>query len=210
MNERGKVVPNYCNEPVTADKIVINHYNVKSREEHLRKVARGRADKGTIDLADKGANCIDATWFDMYDRNEVYDDGILRYRAARADCFSVETDAAKVRRMTDALIKNLSAEEFSLETALTCRAASNLLGEKFLEEASLGAILKSLDGMKLSDVRLLLSELPELLSLPYSVVKDLRGAAIEIISQTMNFMREHEFWKDFSDLEHLRRLLQKI
>lgn len=84
------------------------------------------------------------------------------------------------------------------------------MGEKILEEASLGAALDSFDGMKLSDVRLLLSELPELLSLPYPVVKDLRGATIEIISQTMNFMREHEFWKDFSDLEQLQRLLQKI
>lgn len=202
VNERGEVVPNYCNEPVTAEKIAINHYNVKSREEFLAKLSRGRADKA--------GNYFNATWFDMYDRNEVFDNGILSYRAARADVFNVETDAAKVRRITDALIRNLSAEEFSFETALTCRAASNLLGEKFLEEAALGAVLKSLDGMKLSDVRLLLSELPELLSLPYPVVKDLRGATLEIISQTMNFMREHEFWKDFSDLEHLRRLLQKI
>ncbi len=202
VNERGAVVPNYCNEPVTAEKIAINHYNVKSREEFLIKIKRGRAGKVS------GYLTLD--WFDMYDRNEVFDDGILSYRAARAENFSVETDAEKVRRMTDALIKNLTAEEFSLETALTCRVASNHLGEKILEEASLGAVLKSFDGMKLSDVRLLLSELPELLSLPYHAVNELRGATIEIISQTMNFMREHEFWKDFSDLEHLRRLLQKI
>ena len=203
VNERGEVVPNYCNEPVTAKKIVINHYNVKSREEFFaKKLSRGRADKA--------GNYFNATWFDMYDRNEVFDDSILSYRAARAENFFVETDAAKVKRMTDALIKNLSAEEFSLETALTCRVVSNFLNEQFLEEAALGAALKSFDGMKLSDVRLLLSELPELLSLPYPVVKDLRGATLQIISQTMNFMREHEFWKDFSDLEQLRRLLQKI
>ncbi len=203
VNERGEVVQNYCNEPVTAEKIVINHYNVKSREEFfVKKLNRGRADKA--------GNYFNATWFDMYDRNEVFDDSILSYCAARVDTFSIETDAEKVRRITDAVIKNLSAEEFSLETALTCRAVSNFLNEQFLEEASLGAALKSFDGMKLSDVRLLLSELPELLSLPYPVVKDLRDATIEIISQTMNFMREHEFWRDFSDLEQLRRLLQKI
>lgn len=208
INERGGVVPNYCNEPVTAEKIALNHYNVKSREEFLAKVNKGRADKST--------NYFTVDWFDMYDRNEVFDDGILRYRAARGnvtlhpDCFVLESDAQRFNRMTDALIKTFEAQEFSLETALTCRAASRLLQEKFLEEASLGAVLKSFDDLKLADVQLLLSELPNLLPLPYPAVKDLRGAAIEIISQTMDFMRENEFWKEFLDLEHLRRLLQKI
>ena len=32
VNERGEVTDSYCNEPVTAKKIAINHYNVKSRE----------------------------------------------------------------------------------------------------------------------------------------------------------------------------------
>ena len=146
----------------------------------------------------------------MYNRNEVFDDGILKYRVARADKFVLEDDGEKSRRMKKALIKNFGAQEFSLETALTCRAASNFLREKFLEEASLGAILKSLDGMKLSDVRLLLSELPNLLALPYSAVKEIRAASIQIISQTMNFMREHKFWQDYYILEHTRRLLQSI
>ncbi len=200
INERGKFVPSYCNEPVTAEKIAINHYNAKSREEFLVKINRGRAGKKSTYLT--------LDWFEMYNRNEVFDDGILKYRATRAENFSLESDEQKSRRMTNALIKIFSTEEFSLETALTCRAASNFLQEKFLEEASLGAILKSLDGLKLSDVRLFLGELPNLLSLPYPVVKELRGAAIQIISQTMDFMREKELWKDFSDLEHLRRLLK--
>ena len=105
-----------------------------------------------------------------------------------------------------------------METALTCRAVSTYLREKFphnerlriYEEASLAAILKSLDGIKLYDTRLLLSELPELLSLPYPVVKEIRDAAIEIISLTMDFMRKNEFWKDFSDLDHLHRLLKNF
>ena len=131
-----------------------------------------------------------------------------RICSARADKFAIERDEQKFQRVTGALIKTFSAREFSLESALTCRAASNLLQEKLLEEASLGAILNSLDDLKLSDVRLLLSELPNLLTLPYPVVKDLRGVALEIISQTMDFMRQKEAWKDFSDLEHLRRLLK--
>ena len=200
VNERGGIVPNYCNEPVTADKIALNHYNTKSREEFLAKVNKGRADKD--------ANYFTVDWFEMYDRNEVFDDGILKYRAARADNFSLESEEQRLKRVTDALIKTFEAGKYSLETALTCRAASNLLGEKFLEEASLGAVLNALDDLKLSDVRLLLSELPNILALPYPVVKDLRGVALEIISQTQDFMRQKEAWKDFSDLEHMRRLIK--
>ena len=220
VNEIGGVVPNYCNEPVTAEKIAINHYNVKSREEHKQKISKGRAGKKSTYL--------DSTWFDMYDRNEEFDDGILRYRAARAERFSLEGDGEKFNRVLETLTKILSAyvsettpREFfigKMETALTCRAVSTYLRERFphnqrlriYEEASLAAILKSLDGIKLSDTRLLISEFPNLLSLPYPVVKDLRDVTIQIISHTMDFMRQNEFWKDFSDLEHLRRLLKNI
>lgn len=206
INENGGVIASYCNEPVTASEIALNHYNAKSREEFLIKINKGRAGKAS------GYLTLD--WFDMYNRNEVFDDGILRYRAARADKFSLESSGEKFRRVKDTLTEILSkyvdGETFDLETALICRAASNYLREKLYEEASLAAILKSLDGLKLSDVRLLLSELPNLLALQYPVVKELRGASIQIVSQTMNFMREHECWKDFSDLEHMRRLLTNI
>ena len=200
VNERGGRVDSYCNEPVTAEKIALNHYNAKSREEFLVKMKRGRAGRASTYLT--------LDWFDMYNRNEVFDDGILKYRATRAENFSLERDSQRLRRVKDTLIKIFSAKEFSLETALTCRAVSNLLQEKFLEEASLGAVLKSLDGLKLSDVRLLLGELPKILCLPYPVVKDIRCAAIQIISQTMDFMRAEGYWKDFSDLEYLQRLLK--
>ena len=156
---------------------------------------------------------LDDEWFNLYDRNEVFDDGILRYRSARAENFSLEDAAARRNRVKAALTKILSAyadgEIFDLETALTCRAASSYLREAIYEEASLAAVLKSLDGLKFSDVRLLLSELPNLLALPYPAVEELRGAAIQIISRTMDFMRQNEFWKDFADLDNLRQLLSK-
>ena len=91
---------------------------------------------------------------------------------------------------------------------MTCRALSTYLRGKIYEEASLAAVLKSLDGLKLSDVRLLLSELPNLLSLPYPAVEEIRSASIQIISQTMDFMRKNEFWKDFSDLELVQRFIK--
>ena len=156
----------------------------------------------------------------MYDRNEVFDDGILRYRAARAENFSLPNEAQRFARVNDALTKILSAyadgKTFSLETALTCRSAASLLREKFphderfkiFEDASLAAVLNSLDGLKFDDVQLLLSELPELLKLPYPAVDELRGACLQIISRTMDFMRVNAFWKDFVDMDNLRRLLE--
>lgn len=204
VNENGGRVDSYCNNPVTVNKIAINHYNVKSRAEFRHKLNRGRADKA--------ANYFNAEWFDLYDRNEIFDNGILTYRAARAENFSLESDEKKFRRMKDALIKTLSLfadDKISdMETALTCRAVSNYLQEKFFEEASLGAILKSLDGISLSDARLFLSELPNLLRLPYPVVNELRGASIQVISQLKDFMREHELWRDFAELDYLQRVLR--
>ena len=212
INENGAEVPSYCNDPVTAEKIAINHYNAKSREEFLGKINKGRAGKASKYLT--------LDWFDMYDRNEVFDDEILKYRATRAENFSLESDEEKFQRVTDALTKNLS--DFALrkisdmETALTCRAVSSYLREKFpnderlkvYEDASVAAVLNSLGGMKFSDVRLLLSALPEISSLDYPAVDELRNTIrLQIIPQMMNFMRENEFWREFSELDYLRRLL---
>lgn len=201
VNEVGGEVLSYCNEPVTAEKIALNHYNVKSRAEFFTKLNKGRADKAQ--------NYFTAEWFAIYDRNEVFDDGILRYRGVRAEDFLLESGERRVERVMDTLIRIFTLREFSLEAALTCRAASAYLRERILEEASIGAILESLSDLKLSDVRLLLSELPNLLALPYPVVGELRGVCLQIISRTMDFMRENEFWKDFYDLEVLRRFLER-
>ena len=213
VNENGIKIPSgQVGKPIVADKIVINHYFTKSREEFNLKRVRGRAD-------------INLKWtenyFHLYDHNEVFDDGILKYRAARAKNFSLESDAERFNRVIEALTRTLSAyasgEIFSLETALTCRALSTYLRENFpnessrwkiYEEASLAAILKSVDGIKISDLRLLLSELPNLLALPYPIVKELIETVIQIISQTMEFLREKTPPEKVDDLSYLQRLLK--
>ena len=107
---------------------------------------------------------------------------------------------------------------FDLETALACRAVSTYLREKFpndlgwksFEEASLAAILKSLDGLKLSEIQLLMDELPNLLILPYPIVEELRDVSIQITSQIMNLTREKTLWKDFLEWNYLHRLLKSL
>ena len=204
VNEIGtKLTQNPGSAPIVAEKIAVNHYFTKSREEFDLKHARGRAYSGDTWPED---------YFKKHDRNEEFDDSILKYRAERAEKFSLASDEQKLQRARAALIKTLSQfadEEISdLETALICRALSTYLGEKIFVEASLAAILKSLDGLKLSEIQLLLSDLPNLLSLPYPLVADLRRAVLKVISQTMNFMHKQKLWKEFSELDYLRRLLE--
>ena len=62
-------------DDATADKIVINHYHCKSREEYERKVQRGNAD-----YPDNRYNMKN---FSHDNYNDEFDDGILKYREAR-------------------------------------------------------------------------------------------------------------------------------
>lgn len=214
INENGSKLPSaFGFYPVVAEKIVVNHYIIKSREEFNLKHKRGRADSNIK---------WPVEYFNNYDRNEEFDDGILKYRAAREKIFSLKSDTQRISRVIETLIKTLSqyaADEISdLETALTCWALSAYLLKKFpneerfkvFEEASIAAILKSLDGLKLYEVQLLMDELPNLLILPYPIVEELRGVSVQITSQVMNLMREKSFWKDFMEWNYLHRLLKSL
>ncbi|MBQ6132349.1 MAG: hypothetical protein IJL12_08440 [Selenomonadaceae bacterium] len=204
------------NCPVTADKIVINHYHIKSREEYAKKVSRGDVLYGTYHIKN----------FDIKDRNEEFDDGILRYRFERAKTFRPPDLAHVNERLFNALANNLSPTlipttppQFyagKMETFLTCRAVAAYLKTKltddtpakFFEEASLKAILRAFNGMTFTDARLLLRELPNFLGLPYPVVKDLRNACLQLIPQMMNVMHLNGMWKDYVEFDYLQNLLK--
>ena len=220
VNENGKAVSSAFNNPVTAEKIVINHYSLKSREEYIKKVSRGRADTATVEYEMKN--------FDSFDRNDEFDDGILKYRDERAKIYQPPDKSHADERLLNALVKNLSPTLFAdtppnfcagkMETFLTCRAVADYLKTrltddtlaKFFEEAALKAIQESFNGASFADVRLLLSELPSLLSLPYSCVKDLRGACLQIIPQMMNVLRMNSLWREFVELDYLQRLIKNF
>lgn len=204
VNENGIKTPNALGmSPISAEKIVVNHYFTKSLEEFNLKNTRGRVHNG---------GNWPANHFDLCDRNDEFDDGILKYRAVRAENFSFESTENRISRVTETLTRILSdyvVEEISdLETALTCRAVSNFLNLKVHEEASLGAILKSLEGLKFSEVQLLRSELPNLLKLPYPIVDEICKAFIQVISRTTEILREEKLWSEFLEWNYLRRLLE--
>lgn len=221
VTENGKVKT--CNrwqlDPPHTDKMVVNHYHCKSWEEYSQRVPRG--DNNSLDSAKYSRK-----FFEERDFKDEFDDGILRYRDARAKTFQLPDKSRANERLFAALARNLSPTlvpttppQFyagKMETFLTCRAVASYLKTRltdktpatFFEEASLEAVLKSLGEMTLTDARLLLSELPNLLSLPYPVVKDLRESCLDIIPQIMDIMRLNNLWKDYVELDYLRRLLQ--
>ena len=205
--------------PISVEKIAINHYHTKSREEYAVKRSRGIADKIS------GSNYSEAQ-FNSHDTNDEFDDGILKYRDERKKIYRPPDKSHADERLLIALMKNLlptlkpAPQDFyagKMETFLTCRAVASYLKTKltddapakFFEEVSIQAILKSTSGMTLSDARLLIRELPNLLKLPYPVVKDLRNFSLQIIPQLMNVMRLNNMWKDFVELDYISEILKE-
>lgn len=211
VNEKGTLAPGgTTNYPVAFDKIAMNHYHVKSREEYAKKIQRGNADHFN--------NLYKMEQFAEHDRNEEFDDGILKYREARRNL--PPRGPVDYIRLSNALIKNIfpatlmnTPREFlegKVETFLTCRKLAahfreRLMSREFasaLEEASLRAIQKTFTtNLTLADVRLLIDEMPEILTLEYSVVKEIRETLIQILPQMMNAFREKNVWREFRELE---------
>ena len=219
VNENGRPVEKFFNVPITADKIVVNHYYIKSREEFLTKFNRGRSD-------------IDAGYhlnvFDRYDINDVFDDDILKYRARRAESFSLEDDATRFRRVEKVLIDTLTAQspfdasaEFfagKLETFLTCRKLAELLGtrigSKSAEEYALVWIYQTLntDGAcTYADLQLFVDELPEILSRPFPTTKKiLRLTCDGLIPTFCEALKEKQQWEARTRLLDLRKFLNLL
>lgn len=220
INEKQETVLRSTNRPITFSNMVVNHYQTKSLEEYLQKLQRGAADGNTFEYK--------ISRFEFYDRNDEFDDGILRYRAERAENFKPPDKSRADERLFSALASNLSLTlvpttppQFyagKMETFLTCRAVAAYLKTRltddapatFFEQAAIKAIIRTIasGGMSLADARLLIRELPELLPLPYPVVNDLRGACLHIIPQMMNVMHLNGIWKDYTELDYLQRLLK--
>ena len=231
INEMGRVLYIGNNFPVTVDKIAVNHYRAKTPEEYLIKIRRGNTDMGDQNFYnwDKWKN---------WDRNDEFDDSILKYRDSRIDEFNIR-DGNILKTLAscnqinhavilDALLKNLSptfaqnvSPEFfknKLETFLTCRAVVHYLTKfnfldktrgSVLEEAALNAIYKAVPAdTQLYGLRLLISELPNILPLNYPAVKNILKACIDALKRLSNIYRRKRWFDKFADNENFLRLLK--
>ncbi len=97
INECGEVVERNFNNPPTVNKIVMNHYPNKSREEYEKKVLRGAADF-IYNIYEK------RPFSHVY--NDVFDDGIIKYRDSREKNI-LESSADMQERIFHALEENL-------------------------------------------------------------------------------------------------------
>ena len=200
VNENAEVHRGGAPLPIVFDKIVINHYQLKSKEEYLNKCRRGNA------INFKSAGIYNEERFLASDHNEVFDDGILKYRAARAKVYQPPDNSNAKERVLGAVKDNLSRQTKDMETLLTCREMASYFQEKALEEAALVAVLKSLDKMSLSDAQLLIRELVKIMALPYPVVEELRAELFKRIPKIITEIRSRSHFKEFFELYHLQDL----
>ena len=212
-----------------ADKIIMNHYHCKSKEEYLSRKSGNRAS-----VAEKRKNVDDL--FRSHDCNDVFDDSILKYRAARTGGGTVINTQPDYQKIYDTMIQILiqaknpnTPQEFfagKIETFLTCRSLANFFREKqmldekicdALENDSLDAIYKSLCVKSfLPEIELLLSELPKIFPLTYPAVDKIISGCIEIISQMKDKIRSAcddekklpDTWKNFSDWDNKLEILK--
>lgn len=229
VNENAKRVQAYANYPVTSEKIVVNHYYSKSLEEFKLKNLRGRADVHK--------NSYDKTRFDENDRNEVFDDGIIKYYDTRLDDVLqagsmedfISSKKLNTRRALQALQENLNSilnkkntldffkgkiEHFLICLKLVGYFKGSLLSDEKVqisEEISLNGVYFALiKKSELFDLELLLNEMPALLAKPYPIVEKIHKALLAIIPQILKVFHMNNAWKKFSDMDHELEMLESF
>ena len=220
INSNGKIVYGSLSFPINIEKIAMYHYHTKSKEEYEKKVRRGNADY--VD------NRYDIKNFENRDRNEVFDDSILKYREARLKMGGgtlgrqinyQQLYIALLQNLSQTFVQNVPLQFYQgkMETFLTCRKLTEYLREKildknasnFFEEAALNAIYKILmTNASITDVNILFSELPAILRLNYPVVDEIRKVCINIVPQLMNLYRMNNLWRDFNEMYYFGEMLK--
>ena len=207
---------------IHTEKIVVNHYYLKSREEFNLKISRGWACPGKAPYNDERfKNC---------DRNEIFDDGILKYQAARAEAYSIESHEQRLSRVKKTLIDTLNQchpadapEEFfvgKLETFLTCRALAQKLGDDMAEEFSIiwiyWTLVKSNKKTR-AEIYQLIHALPEILARPFFFCKKFKNFVQESLLPAFrdflkngNVMTGTKDWIERADLIYIQKLLRLI
>ena len=228
VNENGDKVEFSYNNPPTVDKIVINHYGQKSREEYQNKVKRG--------VADLKENIYERNEF-FHRYNDVFDDSILEYVKTRResilgdkdilDVLPFENEDVRVQRVMSTLLNNFSSENIKkitsnisaidVETILTWRMVSEKFninfGGQYLEEFILKLLIAKFsdyDTMNIYDGQQFIKELPKILSRPFATVNDVKILAIQILPMLENTFKILMDWDNFDEYDYTLRLLKTL
>ena len=225
VNENGKTCNDVSNFPVLTKKISMHHYHTKSREEYQTKIQRGNADHLE--------NGYDMARFKLNNRNEVFDDSILKYFRSRKKKVTdfenfISTKKFDYQRVAKALTENLSrvtkketSQDFfegKMENFLTCLTLSLHLKENYpaidnadiLMELSLAAIYRAIyTNLPVEDFLLLIDELPKILAIQSRTAEKIRQACVKLIPQLMIMFREINKWWEFRELNYILEMLKK-
>ena len=220
VDSRGNEISRAGNLNIATDKIVLNHYYTKSRAEFAAKVSRNDAFFAS--------NPRRMEMFARFDRNEVFDDGIISYRAARAKNFFIEPEAERVRRVQEVLTQILTQTspfdappDFftgKLETFLTCRALAEVfgtqIGSRSAEEFALVWIAQTLlraKSITTAEVRQFTRALPEILARPSPITRKLNHLTQEVLIP--RFCAAHKVshdWRARMEMLQLQKFLRLI
>ena len=192
--------PPYANSRNTVEKIQLNHYFTKSREEFMAKIDRGRADVHKT---------RDPKMFDDYQRDEVEDLTALNLFNQFFRFYKMNDDQSTIRDL-----KFMLAEENpNIELLLTCFHRAHGLKdqsqrEKY-ESESLEKILKIQD-MPIYESQLFLDTLPELLLTSTQYRGKIVNRGIELFKNLAEFYRQKNQFVEFVDYLRRRELLESI
>ena len=221
VNSSGGSLNSYANDPILTDKIVLNHYYTKSCEEFKQR----KIPKGKVYFEDQEYVMND---FYEYDRNEIFDDGILKYRRARKKKFSLENDSDRIRRVEKTLIEALTQYvpsaapetffEDKLETFLTCRALAEKLRTKIdnitAEEYAFAWIYTTFiraKSMDCAEMEMFMRALPEILARPFPICNKINNLTRnELIPSFCEDLKRKFDWSLHSELSYIQKLLHLI
>lgn len=222
VNSSGGRVTHWGNRPVLTDKIVVNHYLTKSKEEYRAKIAHGRAG---VDTPEYVAQLAKSESFERNDRNDEFDDDILTYRDMRKANFTPpkgfnhEQYYPTLEKILSPAARKDTPEKFfvgKLETFLTCRNLAGILRRNFpndksgtqLEELALLAINRTHHTkMTFSEIMMMLNNLPQILVLPYPVVAKIHKNCMNFTQQLLTDYRRAARWEQFIDMSNYQEML---
>ena len=206
VNSNGERVPYWGNEPILSDKIVVNCYLTKSKEEF-----KSRSDDMAI--------------FYKNNRNDEKDESILAYRDSRLESytppkqFEREDYFQMLEKTLLPAVRSDTPDDFfngKLEMFLVCRSVAGILRRsfprdnrgRFMEEAALRCINRThKTPLTFPEIMLMLDALPQILALPYPVVDDIRKNCMSFVQQIMGDYRKYNRWQAFIDMGNYLELL---
>lgn len=200
VNENGKRINDFENPENTVEKLQINHYFTKSREEFMAKKSRGRADC-YLRYSDQVFESYQNDIIEDRVALNLFNDRSFRWKVPRNDEFTLIE------------LKSMLATDSDFETLLTCFHRSRTLQDNSQRDEFTKQSLEKLLNTKpkhISDGYLLFESLPEIVAMKSRFTRPIFDFAIQFLNQLESIMRNNLAWDEMMNLRHKREFLQSF